>query len=100
MFAFTESVEIGAPKSAVWEVMRNVREWWPASNPEHDGVDVLDGDGEIALGTRVRIRERVAGIPGEADGHITEFDPERTVTWQAPAARYRLGCARFTNAKG
>jgi hypothetical protein len=100
VFAFTESVEIAAPKPAVWKVMRDIRDWWPASNPEHDRLDVLDVDGEIALGTTLRIRERIAGIPGEAVGEITGFDPGRTVTWQAPAARYRLAGTHVTVAEG
>jgi hypothetical protein len=100
MFTFTESVRIAAPRQAVWNVMRDVRDWWPASNREHDSVDVLTEDGEIGLGKRLRIRERVAGIPCDATGEITRFESGRTVAWEAPAARYRLACLRVTVSEG
>lgn len=100
MFEFTESIEIAAAKDAVWDVMRDVRDWWPASNPEHDSLEVLDGDGEIARGTRLRIRERIAGIPGEYVGEVTQFEPGQTVTLQAPQAHYRLAGAHVTLGEG
>ena len=44
--------------------------------------------GAVVEGARLRIRERIGGIPGEATGVITRFDPGEAVTWQA-RARYR-----------
>lgn len=52
-------------------------------------MERLDEGGEIAVGTRLRIREKIAGIPGEAVGTITRLEPGVAVTWEAPQARYR-----------
>lgn len=87
MFEFTETIDIDAPPSAVWDVMRDLEGWWPPSNPEHESLERLDGRG-IEVGARIRIREKVAGIPCVADGEITRVDPASAVTWEA-RARYR-----------
>ncbi len=89
MFEFTEMITIEAPPEAVWEFMRDIDRWWPASNPEHDSLVRVDGSGELGVGTRLLIREKIAGIPGEALGTITRWEPGRVVTWDAPQARYR-----------
>ncbi|WP_026930083.1 hypothetical protein [Glycomyces tenuis] len=41
------------------------------------------------MGTRLRIRETVGGIPGEETGEITQVFPQSSVTWEAPQAHYR-----------
>lgn len=88
MIEFTEMVTIEAPPAVVWELMQDLEGWWPASNPDHDSLRRLDA-GPLRVGTRVRIREKIAGMPGEATGAITQFEPGHRVTWQAPRARYR-----------
>ena len=88
MFDFTESIQIDAPAPTVWEVLRDLENWWPASNPEHESLEQLDDRG-IEVSARIRIREKIAGIPGEAIGTITKVQPGSTVTWEAPQARYR-----------
>lgn len=101
MFDFTETVDIDATPAAVWELMRDLERWWPASNPEHVSLERLDtGARELGVGSRLRIRERIAGIPGEATGEITVFVPGWEVTWEAPAARYRLAGVGFTVGEG
>lgn len=99
MFEFTETIEIAARPETVWETLREVERWWPESNPEHEGIERLD-EGELGLGTRFVIRERIAGIPGEASGAITRFEPGSEVTWEAPMARYRWLGLRFTIGEG
>lgn len=89
MFEFTETIEIGAPTEAAWEVMSDIEGWWPPSNPEHESLERLDDRG-LEVGARIRIREKIAGVPGEAVGEITQLEPGAAVTWEAPAARYRL----------
>ncbi len=86
MFEFTETVVIEAPSPEVWEVLHNLEGWWPASNPDHDSLERLDDRG-IEVGARLRIRERITGIRGEAVGEITRVDAGSTVTWEAPQAR-------------
>lgn len=72
----------------MWEVLQDIEDLWPASNPEHESLERLDDRG-IEVGARLLIRERIAGIPDEATGEITELEPLSRVTWEAPAARYR-----------
>lgn len=89
MIDFTERVEIEAAPAEVWALLRDVEEWWVPSNPEHESLEVLS-DGDLGRGTRIRIRESIAGVPGEAVGTVTEYRPGEAITWQAPEARYRL----------
>lgn len=89
MFEFTESISIRAPSSTVWDVMRDIEGWWLASNPEHESLERLDDGDTLGVGTRLRIRERIGGVPGEATGTITRIDPGSIVTWEAPRAHYR-----------
>lgn len=88
LFEFTETILIDAAPLTVWNVLRDLEGWWPWSNPEHDSLERLDDCG-IEPGARIRIREKVAGIPGEAVGEITRVDPLLAVTWEAPEAHYR-----------
>lgn len=89
MFEFTEAITIRASPSAAWNVMSDLEGWWVASNPEHISLQRLDDRG-IAVGARIRVRERIAGIPGEYVGELTRVVPGREVTMEAPKARYRL----------
>ena len=89
MFEFTETILVRAAPATVWEVLRDIESWWPASNPEHDSLERLDDRDVLEVGARLRIRERIGGIPGEAVGEITRVDPQVSVTWEAPSARYR-----------
>ncbi len=88
MFEFTESVDIAAPPERVWTFMIDLEGWWPASNPEHISLERLD-DGGIEVGAKLRICERVAGVPCEAVGEITALVPRTSVTWESGEARYR-----------
>jgi len=99
MFAFTETIQINAPSETVWNTLQDIETWWPPSNPEHDSIERLDGRGN-GVGARLRIREKVAGIPGEATGVITHLTPGTEVTWHANSARYRLLGATVTISEG
>ena len=109
MLDFTESILIEAPPTHVWAALLDIEQWWPASNPEHESIERLahadqvthDGEPvEIGRGTQFRIRERIAGIPGEGVGVVTDIDPGRAVTWEADRMRYRLYGVPFTIAEG
>ncbi len=89
MFEFTESVVIEAPPERIWDVMREVDQWWLPSNPEHISLEHLDDRPATEVGARLRIREKVAGIPAEAVGTITDVVEGTAVTWDADAT-YRL----------
>lgn len=88
MFDFTESVLIEAPHGEVWDVLSDIDRWWLASNPEHDSLEHQDSLAPTQVGARLRIREKIGGIPGDAVGTITAVEPGAAVTWQADA-RYR-----------
>lgn len=91
MFDFTESVVINAPRERVWQVVREVDTWWLPSNPEHVSLEHLDDRPVTEVGARLRIRESIGGIPGEADGTITTVEPGEAVTWEANATYRWLG---------
>lgn len=99
MFEFTESVVIAVSPRAVWDVLQDLESWWSASNPEHESIERLD-DGGIRVGAVFQVRERVAGVAGEAVGQITRVDPVAAVTWDVPHARYRLLGVPFTIGEG
>lgn len=88
MFEFTEAIEIAAPPAVVWEQLADVEAWWPPSNPEHSGIEVRAGEKPIGVGTPVVFEERVAGIPGRAEGTITRWVPGTEARWEG-TARYR-----------
>lgn len=99
MFEFTETISIHAAPSTVWDTMHDLEGWWPASNPEHQSLERLDGRG-IEPGAWLRIREKIAGVPGEAVGTITRVEPGSEVTWHAPDAHYRWLGIGFTVGEG
>lgn len=88
MFEFSESILIEAPHPRVWQVLSDIDRWWLASNTEHDSLEHLDSLPPTQVGARLRIRERIGGIPGVAEGTITAVEPGEAVTWEADA-RYR-----------
>jgi len=90
VYEITPSVTIEAPPAAVWARLVDVESWWVDSNPEHESLEVLTDPPVLAEGTRLRVHERIAGVPGVAEGAVTGFVPEERVTWEAPRARYRL----------
>lgn len=89
MFEFTETILVNAPPARVWEVMSNIDGWWLASNPEHESLERVGDDSGIEVGAQMRIKEKIAGIPGDALGVITDVKPSSSVTWEAPNTRYR-----------
>ncbi|MFC7130509.1 SRPBCC family protein [Haloferax chudinovii] len=90
MYAISPTVTIDASPEQVWEFLKDVEEWWVASNPDHESLEVYSDGERIEEGTRIRVRERIAGIPGVADGEVTEYVPGERLTWEAPKARYRF----------
>jgi hypothetical protein len=85
MFEFTESVLVNAPPHVLWDVLRDVDSWWEHSNPEHDSLEHLDDLAATEVGAKLRIREEIGGIPGEAIGVVTAVEPDTAVTWEAKA---------------
>ena len=69
----------------MWELLQAVDQWWPPSNPEHISLEHLDDRPATEVGAKLRIREKIGGIPGEAVGTITAVEPGAAVTWEADA---------------
>lgn len=90
MFDFTARITIDSPPWDVWNYMIELEAWWVASNPEHISLEIMSEDRTIQPGTPIRIREKIAGIPGEATGHVDEFVEGRRVTWRAREAVYHF----------
>ena len=90
MFEFTESIEIEASPDRAWRYLLDIDHWWAPSNPEHESLEIISEGEQLRVGTRIRIREKIAGIPGEALGEVTELSEPHHITWKADLARYRL----------
>lgn len=75
----------------MWELLQAVDQWWPPSNPEHISLEHLDDRPATEVGAKLRIREKIGGIPGEAVGTITAVEPGAAVTWEADATYRWLG---------
>lgn len=99
-FDFTETTRINASAATVWASLIDIETWWLPSNPDHDSIERLDDGHDITVGTRFRIRERIAGVPGTGIGSITHLDPGTSVTWEAHHMRYRLLAVPFTIREG
>lgn len=97
MFDFTESVLIHASRETVWQVVRDIDQWWLRSNPDHDALEHLDQRCATEVGAKLRIREKIGGIPGEAVGVITAAEPGKAVTWEAEAIYRWLGVSVRVN---
>lgn len=57
MFDFTESILIHAPHEKVWNVVRDIDQWWLRSNPDHEALEHLDERPATQVGAKLRIRE-------------------------------------------
>jgi len=79
---------ITVPPQAVWDYLIDVSRWWPVSNPEHVSIEVLSADGTIEPGARIRLVERIAGVPGEAEGAIRSLVEGELVTWTSDRCVY------------
>jgi len=90
MFEIKAKTVINAPLEKVWEFMKNVKGWWPSSNPQHIDMQILSQDEEIKKGTQIKLKEKIAGVPGEAVGEISDFVDMQKVTWQSRNAVYSL----------
>ena len=91
MFEFIESIMIEASPDKVWNYLEDVEKWWLASNPEHIHLEVLSPNSSIGLNTNIVFEERVAGINGQAQGTITQFDPGTQITWEGQTIYNHLG---------
>lgn len=100
MVEIKQKLIIEAPPDVVWEHLIDVKEWWLDSNPDHIDLEIKSADQKIRAGTRMLIRERIAGILGEALGEISEFVEGEKVIWESNKATYQYLGIRFSVREG
>lgn len=89
MYKISVSVDIDADRQKVWDYLIDLENWWAKSNPEHESLEILSPEHKLGKGSRLRVKEKIAGVPGVAEGDIVEWEQGSKVTWSADA-RYRL----------
>jgi len=90
VIAIEASVEIDRSPQDVWDYVVRFDDWWPAANPdEHIELSVMDNR-EIEKGTKLVLKERIAGIRGEATVEILAFQPPKRLEWKSLSAKYML----------
>lgn len=90
MWEFTADIEIDCTRDELWEVFKDVEDWWPKSNPDHVDLTILEESDRIGPGTRLEIKEYVAGLYGEGAGRITTFEEKQKVVWESDEFTYRF----------
>lgn len=90
MWEFTADVEIDCDRDDLWDLFLDVEDWWPKSNPDHVDLTVLDESDRIGPGTRLEIREYVAGLYGEGTGRITKLEEKQRAVWESDEFTYRF----------
>ena len=100
MFEFTATIKLQTTVDALWTYLLDIEKWWLPSNPEHQGIEILSEDQKLEEGTKILIREKVAGIPGGAIGEVTDMSEHKKITWQSDQARYRFWGIPFTIKEG
>ena len=84
------SVEIHSSPEEVWNYIIRIDDWWLRSNPREHIALILVGTTDIRKGTQFILRERIAGIKGEAFAEISEIVPLRKLVWKSINAQYKL----------
>lgn len=63
MFDFTESILIHAPHEKVWNVVRDIDQWWLRSNPDHEALEHLDERPATQVGPNCAFARKSAASP-------------------------------------
>ena len=90
MIKVKASVEINKTPQEVWNYVSRIDEWWLTSNPkEHIELSVV-GNGPINKETEFILKERIAGIRGEALAKVVEYAPPAKLIWKSLQAKFKL----------
>ena len=77
-----EALDIAAPASAVWELVRDPRrmaEW----SPQVRSSTLLDGHDEVAVGTRfVNVNEEGSDLEWTTHGEVVRLEPGRSIAFR------------------
>lgn len=90
MWEFSADVEIDGERDELWELILDVEDWWQKSNSDHVDATLLDESDRLGPGTRLEIREYVAGLYGEGVGRITTFEEGQRIAWECNEFTYRF----------
>lgn len=66
-YEISPTVEISASAGEVWSFLIHVENWWVKSNPEHKWLVIHNTEKDISIGTKITVREKIAGIPCKAN---------------------------------
>lgn len=90
MIEVKASVTIEKPPKVVWDYVAQIDKWWLASNlKEHIELSLVDTK-KVEADAKFVLKEKIAGVRGEALAKIAEFLPPRKLVWQSLHAEYRL----------
>jgi len=88
MIALKAAVEIERSPQAVRDYVSRIDDRWLASNPkDHIELTFVDSAG-VEEGAEFVLRERIAGVRGEARAVIAEVDRPRRLVWRSLRARF------------
>lgn len=90
MFEFTATIRIDTSIKDLWDFLIDIKQWWLASNSDHIALDILSESHIVKKGTCIRIQEKIAGIPGQAEGEVTELVDHKRIRWQSEQAQYHF----------
>lgn len=88
MISVKAEVEIARDAQSVWDYVSRIDRWWLASNPrDHIELSFVDG-ADVEEGAEFVLRERIAGVRGEARAIIAEVQPPWRLVWKSLWARF------------
>jgi hypothetical protein len=76
-------VKIYQTPETIWSFLTDVENWWVYSNPEHSLLKIESSKKKLNIGTEISIKEKIAGIPCEAKGEITDIKENKLLQWKA-----------------
>ena len=90
MIEVKTSVEIDKTPQEEWDYIARIVEWRLASNTKEHIESSVVGDGAIEKGTEFVLKERIAGVRGEAFAKVAEYAPPKKLVWKSLHAHYKL----------
>jgi|GEM_PF-6889481 len=88
MIAVKAAVAVERDAQSVWDYVSRIDQWWLVSNPkDHIELTFVDG-ASVEEGTEFVLRERIAGVRGEAHAVISEAEPPHRLVWKSLRARF------------
>ena len=90
----------GERRRHVWATLITIEEWWLPLEPRAPEHRPRPRRPRPRGRNPVPHPRKIAGVPGEGIGAITQLDAGTSVSWQTPRRRYRLGGAPVMISEG